>query len=304
MPDRVACVHTTGLTAVLDVCLSLCVHESEEVAAVTDQQNWIPQSVDISVPSPARMYDYMLGGAHNFAVDRQMGEKIEALMPHARSAARINRAFLGRAVRFMAEEGVRQFLDIGSGIPTVSNVHEVAQAVNPGCRVVYVDRDPVAVAHSELIVAGDDRTAVLQADMRDPESILNDPEVRRLLDFDEPIGLLMLFMLHWVPTEDDPWGLMKHYREVLPSGSYLAITHLANDHDNEGVRASAAKLSQSGGEQAVERSRDEIAAFFGEFDLVEPGLVRFAEWRSSGPGDMSDDPTVNEIAYAAVARKP
>jgi len=128
--------------------------------------------------------------------------------------------------------------------------------------------------------------------------------VRRLLDFDEPIGLLMLFMVHWVPTEDDPWGLMKHYREALPSGSYLAITHLANDHDNEGVRAAAARLSQVGGEQAIERGKDEIAAFFGEFELVEPGLVRYAEWRSSGPGDISDDPTVNEIAYGAVGRKP
>jgi SAM-dependent methyltransferase len=282
----------------------LCVRKPDEVVAVTDDRNWVPQSVDVSVPSPARLYDYMLGGAHNFAVDRQMGAKIEHLMPHARSGARINRKFLGRAVRFMVDQGVRQFLDIGSGIPTVANVHEVAQAVAPECRVVYVDRDPVAVAHSELILAGNDRTAVLQADMRDPDSILNAGEVRRLLDFDEPIGLLMLFMVHWVPTEDDPWGLMKHYREALPSGSYLAITHLANDHDNEGVRAAAARLSQVGGEQAIERGKDEIAAFFGEFELVEPGLVRYAEWRSSGPGDISDDPTVNEIAYGAVGRKP
>jgi SAM-dependent methyltransferase len=282
----------------------LCVRKPEEVVVVTDDRNWVPQSVDVSVPSPARLYDYMLGGAHNFAVDRQMGAKIEHMMPHARSGARVNRKFLGRAVRFMVDAGVRQFLDIGSGIPTVANVHEVAQAVAPECRVVYVDRDPVAVAHSELILAGNDRTAVLQADMRDPDSILNAAEVRRLLDFDQPIGLLMLFMVHWVPTEDDPWGLMKHYREALPSGSYLAITHLANDHDNEGVRAAAARLSQVGGEQAIERSRDEIAAFFGEFELVEPGLVRYAEWRSSGPGDISDDPTVNEIAYGAVGRKP
>lgn len=271
---------------------------------MTDQQNWIPQSVDVSVPSPARMYDYMLGGAHNFAVDRQMGEKIEALMPHARSGARVNRAFLGRAVRFMVDQGVRQFLDIGSGIPTVANVHEVAQEQHPECRVVYVDRDPVAVAHSELIVAGNDRTGVLQADMRDPESILNDPEVRRLLDFDEPIGLLMLFMVHWVPTEDDPWGLMKCYREALPSGSYLAITHLADDHTNDGVRAAVERIRQAGAEQPFERSRDEIAAFFGDFELVEPGLVRFAEWRAYGPGDISEDPTVNEIAYGGVGRKP
>jgi hypothetical protein len=282
----------------------LCVHEREEVVAVADEQNWVPQSVDISIPSPARLYDYMLGGAHNFAVDRQMGEKIELLMPHARIASRINRAFLGRVVRFMVDQGVRQFLDIGSGIPTVSNVHEVAQERDPECRVVYVDREPVAVAHSELILAGNDHAAVLRADMRDPDSILGSGEVRRLLDFDQPIGLLMLFMVHWVPTEADPWSLMKRYREALSSGSYLAISHLANDHDHEGVRAATARLTQAGGEQALERSRDEIESFFGDFELVEPGLVRFAEWRSSGPGDISDDPTVNEIAYGGVARKP
>jgi hypothetical protein len=276
----------------------------EEVVAVTDEQNWVPQSVDVSVPSPARLYDYMLGGAHNFAVDRQMGAKIELMMPHARSAARANRAFLGRAVRFMVDEGVRQFLDIGSGIPTVSNVHEVAQARHPDCRVVYVDRDPVAVAHSQLMLAGNDRAGVLHADMRDPDSILNDGEVRRLLDFDQPIGLLMFYMVHWVPTEADPWSLLKRYREALASGSYLAISHLADDHDNEGVRTAAARLAQMGGEQAIERSRNEIAAFFGDFELVEPGLVRYVQWRSSGPGDISDDPTVNEIAYGGVGRKP
>jgi S-adenosyl methyltransferase len=274
------------------------------VVAVAVDQNWVPQSVDVSVPSAARLYDYMLGGAHNFAVDRQMGDKIERVMPHARSAARVNRAFLGRAVRFMVDQGVRQFLDIGSGIPTVANVHEVAQEEDPECRVMYVDRDPVAVAHSELILAGNDRAAVLQADMRDPDSILNSGEVRRLLDFDQPIGLLMLFMVHWVPTEADPWGLLKHYREALASGSYLAITHFADDHGNTGADAAAAKMNQAGGDQVVERSRDEILAFFGDFELVEPGLVGFAEWRPSGPGDISVDPGINRVAYAGVARKP
>lgn len=268
------------------------------------EQNWVPQSVDVSVPSAARLYDYLLGGAHNFAVDRAMGEKVELVMPHARSAARVNRAFLARAVRFMVEQGVRQFLDIGSGIPTVANVHEVAQGMDPECRVVYVDRDPVAVAHSELILAGNSRTVVLQADMRDPDSILGSAEVRRLLDFEQPIGLLMLFMVHWVPTANDPWGLLKTYREALPRGSYLAITHSADDHGNEGVRAATARMNQAGGDQAVERSREEIAALFGDFELVEPGLVRFAEWRTSGPGDISGDPATNRIAYGGVGRKP
>jgi hypothetical protein len=268
------------------------------------EQNWIPQGVDISVRSVARLYDYMLGGAHNFAVDREMGQKIELMLPHARAAGRINRALLGRVVRFMVSQGVRQFLDIGSGIPTAANVHEVAQTVNPECRVVYVDRDPVAVAHSELLIADNDRTGVAQADMRDPDSILTSAQARRLLDFDEPIGLLMLFMVHWVQTEDDPWGPLKRYREALSSGSYLAISHFTADHDAEGATAAADRMNKAGGDQAVERGRDEIAALFGDFEMLEPGLVGFAEWRTSGPGDFSDDPAINKIAYAGVARKP
>ncbi|WP_112271502.1 SAM-dependent methyltransferase [Lentzea terrae] len=267
-------------------------------------QNWIPQSVDVSVPSAARLYDYLLGGAHNFAVDREMGDKVELAWPHVRSGARVNRAFLGRAVRFMIGQGVRQFLDIGSGIPTVANVHEVAQAADPECRVVYVDRDPVAVAHSELLLADNDRAGVVQADMRDPDSILNSDEARRLLDFDEPIGLLMLLMVHWVPTEADPWGLLKQYREVLASGSYFAITHFTSDREHEDSSNAAARINRAGGDQVVPRTWEEIAAMFGDFELVEPGLVGFAEWRTSGPGDMSDDPATNKIAYGGVGRKP
>ncbi|GAA3629835.1 S-adenosyl methyltransferase [Lentzea atacamensis] len=271
---------------------------------MSDGQSWIPPGVDVSVPSAARVYDYLLGGAHNFAVDRLMGDKAEQMMPLARSAARLNRAFLRRAVRFMAEQGVRQFLDIGSGIPTVANVHEVAQDVAPECRVVYVDRDPVAVAHGELLVAGNDRVGVLQADMRDPDSILNSHETGRLLDFDQPIGLLLLFMLHWVPTAADPQSLMKRYREALPSGSYLAISHLASEHTIAEARAVTDRMNKVGGGEVIERTHDEVEAFFGDFELVEPGLVKFAEWRPTGPGDISDDPEVNGIAYAGVGRKP
>ncbi|WP_394613732.1 SAM-dependent methyltransferase [Lentzea sp. JNUCC 0626] len=271
---------------------------------MSDGQNWIPQSVDVSVPSVARVYDYLLGGAHNFAVDRVMGDKAEEMMPNSRSAARLNRAFLRRAVRFMTDQGIRQFLDIGSGIPTVANVHEVAQDEAPECRVLYVDRDPVAVAHGELIVAGNDNVGVLQADMRDPESILASGEANRLLDFDQPIGVLMLFMVHWVPNEADPQSLLKRYREALAPGSYLAISHMAGDHVNEEARSVTARLAKSGGDNITYRDRGEIESFFGDFELVEPGLVKFAEWRPGGPGDISDDPAVNRIAFAGVGRKP
>ncbi|MFD5824975.1 SAM-dependent methyltransferase [Lentzea sp. NPDC060358] len=278
--------------------------QSEGVVVVTGAKNWIPEGVDVSVPSPARVYDYLLGGAHNFAVDRLMGDRAEQLMPHARSAARVNRAFLRRAVRFMVDRGVRQFLDIGSGIPTVSNVHDVAQDVAPDSRVVYVDRDPVAVAHGELIVAGNDRVGVLQADMRDPESILSSSEVTRLIDFGQPVGVLLLFMLHWVPDADDPEGLVRRYREALPSGSCLAISHICSEHDNPEVRAVTDRLNKVGGGEVIERGHREIAGFFGDFELVEPGLVKYAEWRPAGPSDFSDDPEVNRVAFAGVGIKP
>lgn len=269
------------------------------------QPEWIPPSVDISVPSMARTYDYLLGGAHNFAVDRELAVQVERIMPDARSAARVNRAFLGRAVRHMIGQGITQFLDIGSGIPTVANVHEVAQAVDPGCRVVYVDKDPIAVAHSELMLAENDRAAVVHADMRDPRAILDHPETRGLLDFERPIGLLVLMMLHWVPDEADPWGLMATYREALAPGSHLAITHVTADDQDEGLAdvTDLIKGSRSA-DQLNERSHERVLALFGDFELVEPGLVGCAAWRPGGPGDMSQTPAMNMVIYGGVGRKP
>ncbi|NUS63908.1 MAG: hypothetical protein HOQ46_09685 [Saccharothrix sp.] len=276
----------------------------EGVFAVV-QSEWIPRSVDISVPSMARTYDYLLGGAHNFAVDRELAAQVERIMPDARSAARVNRAFLGRAVRHMIGQGVTQFLDIGSGIPTVANVHEVAQAVDPECRVVYVDKDPIAVAHSELMLAADDRAAVVHADMREPRAILDHPETRRLLDFDQPIGLLVLMMLHWVPDEADPWALMTTYRDALAPGSHLAITHVTADHQDESLTDVTDLIKDSrSADQLTERPHDRVLALFGDFELIEPGLVGCAAWRPGGPGDISDTPEMNMVIYGGVARKP
>lgn len=277
----------------------------EEVFAVARQQDWVPQGVDISVPSMARTYDFMLGGGHNFAVDREVGAQIERAMPGLRTAARVNRTFLGRVVRFMVDQGVHQFLDIGSGIPTVSNVHEVAQKRNPECRVVYVDRDPVAVAHSELLLMGNDRAAVVHADMRDPEEILASPEVRRLLDFDQPVGLLMLLMLHWIPDESDPPGLMKRYSQVLASGSYLAMTHVTGDNQGESLTDATDVIKRSKSpDQVTLRTHAQVAALFEGFELVEPGLVGCGEWRPEGPADISEQPDMNMLVYAGVGRKP
>ncbi|MFE0021507.1 SAM-dependent methyltransferase [Amycolatopsis sp. NPDC059021] len=269
------------------------------------QQDWVPQGVDITVPSVARLYDYILGGGHNFAVDRAMGEQIERVMPGAREAARINRAFLGRVVRFMVDRGIRQFLDIGSGIPTVANVHEVARAADPECRVVYVDRDAVAVAHSELILADVDHAAVVRADMREPEAIFASPQVRELLNLDEPVGLLMLLMLHWIPDEADPLGLMRQYHDALASGSHLAITHVSHDNQETGLTEVADVIKRSKSpDQVNARTHARIVELFDGFDLVEPGLVGCGEWRPSGPADISGQAAMNTLLYAGVGVKP
>lgn len=269
------------------------------------QRNWIPQSVDVSVPSMARTYDYLLGGAHNFAVDRELAVNVERVMPDARSAARVSRSFLARSVRFMVGQGIRQFLDVGSGIPTVANVHEVAQGAEPECRVVYVDKDPVAVAHSELMLADNDRATIVHADMRDPGSILDRPETRALLDSDEPVGLLMLMMLHWLPDEADPWGLMARYRDALAPGSYLAITHITADNQYKSLTDVTDLIKESrSADQLNERSHGQVLTLFGDFELVEPGLVGCASWRPTGPTDMSDVPEINRVIYGGVARKP
>jgi S-adenosyl methyltransferase len=268
------------------------------------RRNWIPQSVDVSVPNMARTYDYLLGGAHNFAVDRELAGQVERVMPAARSAARVSRSFLARCVRFMVDQGIRQFLDIGSGIPTVANVHEVAQGIARDCRVMYVDKDPIAVAHSELMLVGNDHAKIVHADMRDPDSILDHPETRGLLDFDQPIGLLVLMMLHWLPNETEPWKLMARYRDALAPGSYLAITHVTADSEKPGVAEVTDLIKESrSADQLTERSYEQVLDLFGDFELVEPGLVGCPAWRPTGPGDMSDTPEANTMVYGGVARK-
>lgn len=269
---------------------------------MTRGQDWVPQGVDTSAPSVARIYDYMLGGSHNFAVDREMGDQLDQAMPCLRHAARVNRSFLARAVRFMVDEGVRQFLDVGSGIPTVGNVHEIAQEADPDCRVVYIDRDPVAVAHSELMLADNDRAAIINADMRGPEKIFASPDAQRLLNLDEPVGLLMLLMIHWIPDEWDPYGLLARYRDPLAAGSFFALTHATGDGQGEQLANATGVIKRSSSPDQVNlRTHAEVLPMFGDFELLEPGLVRCAMWRPGGPGDISDDPEANSLLYAGIA---
>ena len=181
--------------------------------------------INTGVPNPARIYDYFLGGKDNFPADREVAEQVVAIAPVARDIVEDNRAFLRRAVRLLAgEAGIRQFIDLGSGLPTQGNVHEIAQAAVPDARVVYVDNDAMVVTHSRALLAGDN-TAAIEADLRDPDSVMGHPEVRELIDFDQPIALLLMAILHFVPDDEDPYGIVARFRDALPAGSYLALSH-------------------------------------------------------------------------------
>ena len=268
---------------------------------MTQQADWIPGSADLGKPSTARMYDYVLGGGHNLAADRALVDKMLAVQPDMRRMAIMNRAFLRRVVLFLVEAGIRQFLDLGSGIPTVGNVHEIAQRADPSCRVVYVDNESVAVAHSELILEGNDRAVMLQADITEPDIVLRAPQTRRMLDFAEPVGLLAITIGHHVGPERNPVGVFARYREAVASGSYLAITHSTTDLDTDRTRAMR-ELAQRTQVNVFPRTRAEIMALFGDFILVEPGLVTTSQWRPDHPDDVATDPTTDGF-YAGVARK-
>ncbi|MEV6824223.1 SAM-dependent methyltransferase [Amycolatopsis sp. NPDC051102] len=240
-----------------------------------DDADWIPPGADLSRPSAARIYDYLLGGAHNLAPDRDVARKLEAIQPHVAGVARRNRAFLRRVVRFMLEQGVRQFLDLGSGIPTVGNVHEVAQEVDPEAKVVYVDYEPVAVAHSVMLLKDNPYAEALEADATNVEAVLKSEPVRKLLDLGRPVGLLAITLGHYLP---EVRGVFAAYRDALAPGSYLALTHLTNDfavlRDPR-----VAETMRSTQDHIYPRTKDEVLALFGGFELVEPGLTTSANWR-------------------------
>jgi S-adenosyl methyltransferase len=261
--------------------------------------------IDTSKPHPARMYDYYLGGKNHFAADRETAEKGLAGWPSGRLAARENRAFLGRAVRFLAEEaGIRQFLDIGTGLPTTNNVHEVAQAVAPSARIVYADNDPLVLAHARALLtsSSEGRTAYIHADLRDPQSILTNPLVREVLDFSQPIALVIVAVLHFVPDEYKPGQVLATLIDALPSGSYLVASHITGEHDPIGP-ATGARAYQAAGLPAQLRDADQFARLaFSGLELVPPGTVLVSEWRSEASGPR---PTPAEVSwYGGVARIP
>jgi SAM-dependent methyltransferase len=259
-----------------------------------------PDGIDISRPSAARVYDYFLGGAHNFAIDRQLAEQIASMTPNIAETMRANRAFLRRGVRFLVGEGIRQFLDIGSGIPTVGNVHEVAQELAPESTVVYVDIDPVAVAHSRALLEGNDRCGVICADLREPDRILAEAASLGLIDFTKPVAVLLAGVIHFIPEADDPPTMAARLRAAVVPGSYLLISHATLDGQPQEV-IEAQRLSARTATEIVLRSREEILPYFGDFELVDPGLVFIPAWRPE-PGSQTEHPEMVG-AYAGVARK-
>jgi S-adenosyl methyltransferase len=263
-----------------------------------------PADLKTDQPHSARMYDYYLGGTENFPADREAAEQVIKVFPHSRIAARRNRAFMVRAIRYLAgEAGIRQFLDIGSGIPTSPNVHEVAQAVAPDARVVYTDIDPIVLTHSRALLSGSPagRTAYLEADLRDVDRILNSPALTATLDLTRPVAVSIMALLHFLPDADDPYGIVSRVLNALPTGSYLILTHITSDDDSGFDKA--VEVYRRGGIFLQPRGRAEIGQFFDGLDLVEPGVQIIQRWRPDG-GAVEDPTDVRIGIYGGVARKP
>jgi len=256
---------------------------------------------DSTIPNVARVYDYMLGGKDNFAADRQLAEQLLAEFPVSSWIARQNRAFLGRAVRYCAEQGIDQFLDVGSGLPTMDNVHEVARRVIPGATVMYVDNDRVALAHAKALLATSPGVSAHWGDVREPGKILADVRDSGLIDLSRPIVVLLAAILHFIADDEDPAGIVQVFRDAMPAGSYLVLSHATHDTlPEESARARNMYRDRGASSSLATRSRADIAAFFTGLELVDPGLAFTSQWR---PEDLEQISEPTDL-YAGVARKP
>jgi hypothetical protein len=269
----------------------------------------VPVGVDPTRPSPARMYDYMLGGTRNLQVDRDATERFLAQYPDLLDAASANRGFLRRAARLMAQtHGIRQFIDLGSGLPTQNNTHETVHQVAPDARVVYVDLDPMVLVYAPELLTDDGTTAVVQADLRDPDTVLADPDVRRLIDFSQPVGLLMTAVLQFVADAADPWALVARYVQAVVPGSYLGLSHITGDKLSARSVQTGVQVYEAATESAHPRTKAEIARFFTGLELVppyagaEPGLANVGQWGAEDPAVANSDGA--QAFYCGVARKP
>ena len=259
--------------------------------------------IDTTRPHPARMYDAYLGGKDNYAADREAVRQILRNWPEVRAMARANRAAMQRMVRFLAgEAGMRQFLDIGTGIPSTGNVHEVAGQVAPDSRVVYVDNDPIVHVHANALLTGSGTTSIVLADLREPGEILAHPKVRELIDFSKPVALLLIAILHFITEEENPYGIVATLRDGLPSGSFLALSHGTADFHPPGVAGEAAASYETATAPLVLRTLDRVSAFFDGFELVEPGVVQAPLWRPDGKPPRPKDLAKIGV-YAGVGQK-
>jgi hypothetical protein len=271
--------------------------EGQEVQDRPDEDN---PAFDTSVAHASRIYDYWLGGKDNYAVDRAAGDAALKAYPDLIHAVRSNRAFMTRAVRYLAAEaGIRQFLDIGTGIPTTPNTHETAQAVDPACRVVYVDNDPIVLAHARALLTGapEGATDYLDADLRDTATILD--RAAQTLDFSQPVAIVLMAILHLIPDTDEPYRILAQLVGAVPPGSYLALSQIASDIDVEEVSEAREQIGRYMPAKQTYRSHAETMRFFAGLDLAEPGLVRITEWRP----DTEDDATLPTALWGGVARK-
>jgi SAM-dependent methyltransferase len=263
-------------------------------------EGWLPTEIDTTVAHTARVYDYFLGGKDNFQADRGAAAKILRSNPGMRETCREQRDFLRRAVRYLTKAGIRQFIDVGTGLPTQENTHEVAQAIAPETRVAYLDNDPIVLAHARVLMADRNhgRTIFLHADVREPERLLADRALRDLIDFDEPVAILIVGLLHFLPDEEDPASIIKILLDATVPGSYLAISQGTPDYAPQ-IGKSVQAAYQSSSMPCRVRTRDETMPLLSGVELVDPGLVLLAEWHPDGP--VPDDR--QQITYAAVGRK-
>ncbi|RKT89083.1 O-Methyltransferase involved in polyketide biosynthesis [Saccharopolyspora antimicrobica] len=272
--------------------------------SILDPVPALPASVDTTQPSAARAYDYFLGGSHNFAADRAFADQVLEIAPSIPAVTRLNRSFLRRAVRYCLDQGIRQFLDLGSGIPTVGNTHQVAEAAGIPARVVYVDNEPVAYHHAQHVLGGSETATIIQADMRDLSAVLDHPDARRLLDFSRPVGLLAVGVLLYL-EDPQPAELIRAYRQRLAPGSLVAVSTLTDEHASPALRSEMEMLRgayEAAGEPVYPRDHAEILSWFDGLDLVEPGLVTLPEWHTQDPEELDD--AARPLGYGAVARVP
>ncbi|MBY8887569.1 SAM-dependent methyltransferase [Streptomyces sp. PTM05] len=254
------------------------------------------ERIDTSKPHPARMYDYYLGGWDNYEVDRVAAEQVITMAPEARASARANRAFLGRAVRTVVRSGIRQVIDIGTGIPTSPNTHEVAREIDPSVRVAYVDNDPIVATHAGAKLTDTGQAGFALADVRDPKSILDSPLVRELIDFDQPVALLFVAVLHFIKDAEDPVGILRAFTERLAPGSHLVLTHGTTDFHRD-AEGDAREVYRNATAHLTLRGYDEILPFFDGFDLLEPGVVQAPLWRPEGA--LPEASELHRIAFYA-----